>query len=247
MDLIETAQGEVRHPWETTRYRFFNRLLRETRDLRSARVLDIGSGDAWFATRLARESSPKELVCLDANYTAADIAQLTARHPGITFSAGPVEGRYDVLLLLDVVEHVEDDVGFLRKLIEHSLTESGVVVFSVPAWPQLWGSHDVALRHYRRYTPNQARKLLEGAGLRILREGGAYTSLQLPRGLSVLRERLFPRTDPPRATAAWKAPPLVTRAVEWFLEADLALCRMASAQGVALPGLSVWSICERRR
>jgi SAM-dependent methyltransferase len=245
MDLIESEQGAVRHPWETTRYGFFRDLLTSARTVEGARVLDVGSGDAWFASKLGRDTNPRELVCVDANYRPEDLRRLSALHPHVRFSAEPVEGRFDVIVLLDVAEHVEDDIGFLQAIVEHSLADDGLVMFSVPAGPELWTSHDVALFHHRRYTAQQARTVLESAGLRVLREGSAYASLRLPRALSALRERVSPPQGPAKATGEWRAPGLVTKLVEKALEADLAVCRWASRNELPLRGLSTWALCEK--
>ena len=50
-----------------------------------------------------------------------------------------------------------------------------------PAWQPLFTQHDVALRHFRRYAPDQGARLLETGGLEIVRKGGLFHSLLLPR------------------------------------------------------------------
>lgn len=248
MDLRERRNDEgPRHPWEVARYEFFAGLLRETRPLRGQRLLDVGSGDAWLALRLWSEERPGALCCVDASYTDADREAFTRAQPNVRFLAAPPAERFDVITLLDVVEHVRDDVGFVRGLAEAQLSERGLVVVSVPAWPALWTSHDVALGHQRRYTPQQIDAVLEAAGLRILRAGSVFASLPLPRALSAIYERLSP---PSPATAVphsgWKAPATVTKVVGAALAADVALARFAARHDLVLPGLSLWALCERR-
>jgi 2-polyprenyl-3-methyl-5-hydroxy-6-metoxy-1,4-benzoquinol methylase len=95
-------------------------------------------------------------------------------------------GRYDVVTLFDVLEHLLDDRSALdgvRKL----LRPGGRVIISVPALPWLWSSHDVAVGHHRRYTPSLLGRRLREAGFRILHVTHFNTVL-LP--LAVLR-RLF--------------------------------------------------------
>lgn len=247
VDLRERSSSVERHPWEVARYDFFSGLLRETRPLAGARVLDVGSGDAWFARRLWTEEGPAATCCVDASYTDADREELGRAAPGVRFVTAPPAERFDVVLLLDVVEHVRDDVGFVRGLVDEQLAERGLVVVSVPAWPALWTSHDVALGHHRRYTPQQARAVLEGAGLRILRSGSVFASLPLPRAIAALRER----SSPPRPNAiaphsGWSAPRALTRIVGAALAVDVAIARFAARHEVAIPGLSCWALCERR-
>lgn len=247
MDLRERGSSLQRHPWEIARYDFFAGLLRETRRLEGQRVLDVGSGDAWLARRLWAEERLGALCCVDASYTDTDREALTGAEPAVRFVTAPPEERFDVILLLDVVEHVQDDVGFLRGLVETQLEARGLVVVSVPAWPALWTSHDVALGHHRRYTPAHVRAVLEGAGLRILRAGSVFSSLPLPRGLAALRERVLPpRTEGAAPHSAWAAPPWITRLIGGVLAADIALARAAARYDLSVPGLSCWAVCERR-
>ena len=57
----------------------------------------------------------------------------------------------DVVLLMDVLEHVEDDVGLLRQYVE-KVPSGARFLISVPAFQVLWSDHDVFLEHKRRYT-----------------------------------------------------------------------------------------------
>jgi SAM-dependent methyltransferase len=77
-------------------------------------------------------------------------------------------GWADVVLLLDVVEHLDDDVAGLRGA-RRFLREGGVLVVTVPAYQWLWSGHDVALGHRRRYVAAELRRLVEGAGYRVER------------------------------------------------------------------------------
>ena len=56
----------------------------------------------------------------------------------------------DVVLLADVLEHVDDDVNFLGDIIQ-SLTPGALIIITVPAHKILWSNHDIALGHKRRY------------------------------------------------------------------------------------------------
>ncbi len=58
--------------------------------------------------------------------------------------------------MLDVIEHVEDDVGFVRDVVDGSLAPGGWVLVSVPAYQSLFSSHDRALKHFRRYAPGRS-------------------------------------------------------------------------------------------
>src|SRR5512140_1710653 len=112
MDLREAAQGASRHPWEVARFRFFSRVLEGASVLSTPlRVLDIGSGDAWFAEQLSQKLAPgSSITCWDTGY-ASDVERRSER---LTLVRERPDGKMGLLLLLDVLEHVEQDVPFLR-------------------------------------------------------------------------------------------------------------------------------------
>src|SRR5439155_1288450 len=180
MDLSEApAFLHRRHPWEVARLDFFRRQLSARGfDRRPVAILDVGSGDAWFARSLLPALDPATRVtCWDAAYTPAQMEAL-AREAGLrlTCVSAPPEGRFDLVLLLDVLEHIEDDAGFLAGVVARNLAPGAHALVSVPAWGALFGAHDVQLRHFRRYAPSAGARLVRGAGLSIGPRGCAETS-----------------------------------------------------------------------
>lgn len=73
------------------------------------------------------------------------------------------EGSLTAAGLFDVLEHIEQDVNFLKKIRE-TLTSQGMLYLTVPAHPMLWSSKDEYVGHYRRYTPNHLKQVLNAAG-----------------------------------------------------------------------------------
>jgi hypothetical protein len=89
---------------------------------------------------------------------------------------------FDLMLFLDVLEHVADDHAFLKEMVGEALAPGGTIVVSVPAWQGLFGKHDEALKHYRRYSPRTLRAMLSNAGLEVTNSGGIFhTLLVVPR------------------------------------------------------------------
>lgn len=105
-------------------------------------------------------------------------------------------GRFDIVTLLDVLEHVEDDRGSL-KTIGQLLRPGGFVLITVPACPFLWSEHDDLNEHHRRYTRSELREKLETAGFRIRKLTYFNTLLFPPIALA----RLLQRLRPPRGHA----------------------------------------------
>ncbi len=247
MDLSERGDGLlVRHPWETARARFLIGLL-ERRGLLAGqpRWLDVGAGDGWLTGELA-DASPAgaEFVCWDINYDPSLLSSLSDSHPEISFASEEPDSVFDRVLLLDVIEHVENDRAFLSHVIDDRLRSGGSALITVPAWQSLYSQHDVALSHHRRYSPKQARSVIWGAGLVVEAEGGLFHGLLLPRLAQVAGER-FRRRPPTTGVGAWHGGPRVTRAVDTALRVDAGFSRRLSDRGILLPGLSYWALCTK--
>jgi len=248
MDLRERPEASfVRHPWETARCDHFlsvARVFAPARGLRS--VLDVGAGDAWVAGELARASSDCRVTCWDLGYTPEVVAGLAAQAPeGVEFAASQPSRRFDLILLLDVLEHVEKDDLLLGDLVRGNLEPGGRVIVSVPAWPGLFSRHDVALGHHRRYRPAEARALVEGADLRMLAGGGLFHGLLSLRFLGRLLERRGEPAETEADPLAWSGSPGLARFVAAGLRLENALSRALARRRVELPGLSWWAVCEK--
>src|SRR6202043_1716729 len=139
--------------------------------------------------------------------------ELARSAPGIEFSAARPAGSFGGILMLDVIEHVEDDFGFVRDVITGSLAPGGWVLVSVPAYQALFSSHDRALRHFRRYAPGSIRRVLESAGLAVQVRGGLFHGLLPLRGAQAWREQRRPPTDASTGIGAWQGGERLTRAL----------------------------------
>jgi SAM-dependent methyltransferase len=252
MDLAELPGTAFRrHPWEVARARFFRRVLAEAGVLdRRRAILDVGAGDGYLARGLL-DALPagSEVVCVDAHYGDEDLRRFQAAAPaGLSFvRERPAGRRFDVLMLLDVIEHVPDDRAFLGELVGGGVAPSGAVLVSVPAWQPLFSAHDVALKHYRRYSPAACRELLAGAGLTLRRSGGLFHSLLAPRVLTLGREALLRRLGrlppPPPDLGEWRGGRAVSAALAGVLAADNALSHALARLGAGgVPGLSFWAL-----
>jgi hypothetical protein len=190
--------------------------------------------------------------CWDAEYTERDLAETFAGLPGsraLTRTTDKPSTRADVLLLLDVLEHVENDFAFLDALVRENTHAGSIVLVSVPAWNALFTAHDTQLKHFRPYSPESAASLLERCGLAIEERGGLFHSLLAPRGASKLVEVAraalgLPAVAPP--SAAWQGGALQTKLVSAALAVDNRASHVAARYGVQVPGLSWWARCKTR-
>ncbi|HEX3764363.1 MAG TPA: class I SAM-dependent methyltransferase [Kofleriaceae bacterium] len=258
MDLRERPSTvTVRHPWEAVRARFFCRVLASPLT-GPVDLLDIGAGDGFFGGKLL-DALPEgsSVTCVDPEYTDGHLATLAGHAPGrIWFARTPPDREFDAIVILDVLEHIADDRGFLREFVMRRLRPGGRLLISVPAHPALYTQHDVALGHYRRYSQGELRDVLVASGLAPLTSGNLFGSLLAPRVVTKLVEcargiRSRPVSGPaPSITTGltrWQHGRVVTSALEGALEIDARLCALAARVSAPSVGLSAWALCERPR
>ncbi len=117
-------------------------------------VLEVGCGNGNFTVFLAEECSAVMGIDLDAKYVELAQARLRS-HSGVEIRQGNIfeldtDQRFEAILLLDVLEHIEDDVAILQRL-NRLLQPDGNLIVKVPALNSLYGEMDRAIGHYRRY------------------------------------------------------------------------------------------------
>jgi SAM-dependent methyltransferase len=132
-------------------------------DREPERILDVGAGSGFFARKLLERTAARSAVCVDTGY-AADRTDRVGSKP-LVFQRSIAADAADLVLLMDVIEHVDDDA----QLLAHygALVKPGTrFVISVPAFPWLWSQHDEFLEHRRRYTRRSLLSAISAAGLR---------------------------------------------------------------------------------
>jgi SAM-dependent methyltransferase len=156
------------HWWFRGRLAVILATLRRALPPRRVRLLELGCGSGNV---LAALSEFGEAVGMDAHQdlvAAARAAGLDVRVGHLPDDLGVAPGWADVVLLLDVIEHVDDDVGTLCAA-RGGVGEGGLLVVTVPAYRWLWSGHDEVLGHRRRYTAAELRAVAERAGYEVLR------------------------------------------------------------------------------
>lgn len=129
-------------------------------------------------------------------------------------------GGYDVVVLYDVLEHVDDPVRFLESLARH-LKGGGHLLVNVPALPSLFSGYDVAAGHLRRYRRSSLRAEARPAGFEV-RDVRYWGMTLVP--LLLLRKLLLAGRSGPEAIRAGFRPPR-----PWVNAALLALMRAETA------------------
>src|SRR5271166_244576 len=191
-----------RHWWWRARSRLILDVLRRLQPAQGWKtILDIGCGDGLFFPELSRFGQVEgvepfaELVSPSNPYRdRISICPFDENYrPG---------KRYSLILMLDVLEHIEDAAGALGHAID-LLEPDGRLVATVPAFMALWTNHDVMNQHFVRYTKSTFREVAQRAGLRIQEERYLYHwTCPVKLGIA-LRERLFRLQPKPAQVPMW--------------------------------------------
>jgi len=140
-----------------------------------SRVLDAGCGVGNFFSAVAERVELGVGIDLSP-INIRDARERFAGHANLTFLQADLdthaqslrEQRFDSVVCLDVLEHIEDDSALFCQLAE-IVEPGGHLLIKVPACPWLFGSIDIASDHFRRYNRPMLSALVEKAGLEIVR------------------------------------------------------------------------------
>jgi SAM-dependent methyltransferase len=166
--FIEMAAAEQAHWWFTGRRRILAAVIGRLGLPEGAKILELGSGTGGnfamlqgFGTVTAVEK--------DALARALSVRNAWGT---VEVKAGwlpdglPELGRFDLICLFDVLEHIAEDEAALRA-VRTLLAPGGRVVITVPAFERLWGLHDEQMHHQRRYERAELAAKLHHAGFAV--------------------------------------------------------------------------------
>ncbi|ONH56719.1 Methyltransferase domain-containing protein [Pseudomonas cedrina] len=132
-------------------------------------ILDIGAGSGFFSKHLLQHTSAKEAWCVDISYASESDEIYLDKPLYLRKSIQTID--VDLVMLMDVLEHVDDDIGLLKEYVE-KVPSGATFLITVPAFKFLWSGHDDFLEHKRRYTLLQMESVVEASGLELKK--GAY-------------------------------------------------------------------------
>ena len=174
------AEHDSSHWWYVARRDILHDYVARYADLpKQARILEIGCGTGH---NLAMLQQFGEVDAIEIDPAAAAIASKRLDKPvsnaPLPTLPGIERGAYDMIAVLDVVEHIDDDVAALRAM-KDCLKPGGKILIAVPAHQWMWSAHDVVNHHHRRYSKASLKKAIEAAGLET-RKFGYFNSLLFP-------------------------------------------------------------------
>lgn len=262
MDLRELkifeGQYKERHPWELARIEVVCKLIDQSfPQLLStqANVLDVGCGDIFLIEQLSKRYPLWKFYAADTAFTDDQLDYFNAHAPAsikvfkeVSHAFKSLDNqKVDIVLLLDVIEHIEKEIDFLSYLTQfHPVTSSTAFLITVPAFQSLFCSHDVFLGHYRRYSNESLQKAIHNAGLIDFKVGYFFSSLLPFRGLASLKEKWFPvKHNTAKGIGAWKGGKVTGKVMKSVLVADFYIANSLQKLGIKIPGLSNYIVCRK--
>ena len=236
-ESLKDQQDE--HWWFAGRRKIIRRLLEKYCNFgKGSRILEAGCG---YGGNLSLLSEFGDLDAFEFNESAREFASNLS---GIEVLPGKLPDglqlgarAYDVIALLDVLEHIDEDTASLKALAAQ-LSNQGRILITVPAFQWLWSAHDETHHHKRRYSRQQLEECIRSADLRVVNTG-YFNTLLFPltlgeRGFSRLRRATGRGTDIP--------PPLINTLFKGIFGLERHLVGR-----VRMPvGLSLFAVAEKK-
>ena len=233
------AELEDRHWWFVARRGLIAQSLSQSLELPEvARILEAGCGTGGNLQLLSRfgEVSGFEPDG-EARNTALRKGNFDVREGHLPGKIPFDEESFDLVVALDVLEHLDDDRASLAAL-QKQLKTDGHLVVTVPAYQFLWSNHDVVHHHKRRYRMAPLKDLLETSGFELLRVS-YFNTLLFPAVFTVRIAKKFigDRSSDDALPREW-----LNSALRWILESEKHLLPF-----LTLPfGLSLLAIARKR-
>jgi hypothetical protein len=200
-------------------------------------ILDIGAGSGFFTKKLLSETTATESWCVDTSYRTE--FDTTYNEKPLYFRQSIDKVNADLILLIDVLEHIDDDIGFLKSY-SAKVPSGATFLISVPAFQFLWSGHDVFLEHKRRYRLNQIEGVIRQAGLEI-KLGVYYFGAVLPIAIALRMANNFLQSGQYVARSQLSQHhPLINEALSALSSAEL-----QCFQYNRVAGLTIFVLAER--
>jgi SAM-dependent methyltransferase len=234
---LQTHHAEDRHWWYRGRRKVLDGALAALGLPAHARILDAGCGSGRNMIELARFGAVTGVELSDTSVALARARDAGEVVEGSVLEMPFADGSFDLAVSLDVIEHLEDDLGALREL-RRTVAPGGQLLVTVPAYQWLWSGHDEINHHHRRYTRRSLQRVAEQAGWRQTRTT-YFNSLLLPAAILLRVLDRFSRKTTESSLDLWIPPEPLNTMLEQPLNLEAALI----ARGGRIPaGLSLLAV-----
>jgi 2-polyprenyl-3-methyl-5-hydroxy-6-metoxy-1,4-benzoquinol methylase len=164
-EIDRMAEFEENYWWFIGRKKIIGTIIEKHVKLKqNLRILDAGCGSGNTTLELKKFGN---VYGIDFSFSALRYAKNRGINKVVQSSSYDLpflSNTFDVITILDVLEHIEDDSRVLKEL-KRILKQDGIILITVPAFQFLWSDHDTALSHFRRYNHKNLHKIVTQSGL----------------------------------------------------------------------------------
>jgi SAM-dependent methyltransferase len=164
---FQMEELENNHWWFSSRRKIVGNVLKNLNIENDAQILDVGCGTGGNRSLLSQFGKVKGIELDDYALQIARMKKNGEIYKGsLPNQLNVGNEKFEVITLLDVLEHVEEDVLSLQRLSQ-LLKPNGYLIITVPAFPFLWSQHDEDHHHRRRYLYSSLQSCIEQTTLTI--------------------------------------------------------------------------------
>jgi SAM-dependent methyltransferase len=191
--LLELRLKEANYWWHVNKRQLVLKFL-GSQDISKNRILEVGCGGGFLSSLLSRAGA--NVVATDMSINATQSVKDRGVTKSLSFDAGQSwpfkDYSFEVVIMLDVIEHIEDDIACLQEA-RRVLCRGGTALLTVPAHQFLFSSWDKVVGHYRRYSKSLIRLVLRDVGFQPILISYYNTLSFLPALILRGKDRLFGR------------------------------------------------------
>jgi SAM-dependent methyltransferase len=236
MDLKETSilgPAVESHWYYRSKARAMRALLG---NVERSTILDVGAGSGYFSRYLLQNTGAEASWCVDTSYPDNSDECYVGKSVHLRRAVGETPAQ--IVLLMDVLEHVDDDLSLLEEYVS-KVPAGSIFLISVPAFEFLWSGHDEFLDHKRRYRIDQVKELVRAAGLRVDRSCYFFGAVfPIAAAIRLAKKLLFLGRNP--RSELKKHHPAVNRLLETICRAELPFMKLNR-----LAGLTVFCLARK--
>ncbi len=191
---LQYASVEDKHWWFVARRQIIKQVICRLNLPNNAQILEAGCGTGGNLQMLSRYGQVSAMELDQIACQLANQRQVTHVKPGSLPDNIPFEKDYDLILILDVIEHLDNDLSGLEALY-YKLKPGGYLLVTVPAYMFLWSEHDEINHHKRRYRLKALKQVVKKAGYEV--DYGSYFNTFLFPLVAIVRilAKLLPKQD----------------------------------------------------
>jgi SAM-dependent methyltransferase len=163
---LQYAAVEDQHWWFVGRRRIVEQIIRKLNLAHNSQILEAGCATGGNLKMLAHHG---QISAMELDEVACELANergITQVKLGSLPDKIPFTNEYDLIVILDVIEHIDDDLAALKTLYSR-LKPGGWLLITVPAYQFLWSQHDEVNHHKRRYVLRGLKQVVKLAGYTV--------------------------------------------------------------------------------